>query len=780
MNEIKTVGVCGAGVMGAQLAALFAGAGLKVYLFDLDQESAEKGLQGARVAKPAAFYHRRFAKSVTPSNYDEHLDRLGECDWVIEAIAERLDWKRELYKKIEPRLKDGALLSSNTSGLSARELAEVLSPAARRRFLITHFFNPPRYMRLVELVPVAETEDDAISLATELIGRTLGKGIVHAKDTPNFIANRIGVYGMMLALELTREMRLTVEQVDAVTGPVMGRPKSATFRTADVVGLDTLAFVTQTAYEKCVDDESRDIFRIPPVLAGLLESKRLGSKSGAGFFKKDGKEILALDFESMDYRPRTKPRMDGIGVARRHTDLGKRLSALVYNPDRAGKLAWELVIGTLSYAARRLGEVSDSIVDIDRAIRWGFGWQMGPFETWDAIGVAKSVARMERESKAVPAVARQLLDSGRESFYFRNGRPTREAFDFSARQMLPVPAAAGTIFLDDRKAAGGEILRNWSASLVDLGDGVGCVELHSALQPEFNPVDGGILDILAGSLEEATKRGLEGLVISHEGVHFCAGANLALILELAKAKRFGLIEEVSRTFQSISQAIKYAPFPVVAAPFSVTLGGGFEMIACCDRVVPLAELYCGAVEVGVGLIPGAGGNLRLLTNLSERMPPRKIGPMAAAQKAFETIGFAKVSTSAHEAVELGYLRPDSPIVLSRDHLIARAKQEVLALAAGYTPPAPPELIPPGEGGRLAIEIAIENFVKAGTISEHDALVAKKLAWVLTGGDRGDGMQPVEEQYFLDLEREAFVSLAGEKKSQARMGHMLKTGKPLRN
>jgi 3-hydroxyacyl-CoA dehydrogenase len=780
MSEIKTVGVCGAGVMGAQLAALFAGAGLKVYLFDLDQELAEKGLEGARTAKPAAFYHRRFAKGVIPSNYKEHLDRFGECDWVIEAIAERLDWKRELYEKIEPRLKDGALLSSNTSGLSARELAEALSPAARRRFLITHFFNPPRYMRLVEIVPVAETEDDAISLATELIGRTLGKGIVHAKDTPNFIANRIGVYGMMLALELTREMRLTVEQVDAITGPVMGRPKSATFRTADVVGLDTLAFVTQTAYEKCVDDESRDIFRIPPVLAGLLESKRLGSKSGAGFFKKEGKEILALDFESMDYRPRTKPRMDGIGVARRHTDLGKRLSALVYNPDRAGKLAWELVIGTLSYAARRLGEVSDSIVDIDRAIRWGFGWQMGPFETWDALGVAKSVARMEGEGKAVPDVARSLLDSGRESFYRRNGRPTREVFDFAAKEMVPVPAAPETILLDDCKAAGGEILRNWSASLVDLGDGVGCVELHSALQPEFNPVDGGILDILAGSLEEATKRGLEGLVISHEGVHFCAGANLALILELAKAKRFGLIEEVSRTFQSLSQAIKYAPFPVVAAPFSVTLGGGFEMIACCDRVVPLAELYCGAVEVGVGLIPGAGGNLRLLTNLSERMPPRRVGPMAAVQKTFETIGFAKVSTSAHEAVELGYLRPDSRIVLSRDHLIASAKQEVLDLADGYAPPAPPELIPPGEGGRLAIEIAIENFVKAGTISEHDALVAKKLAWVLTAGDRGDGMQPVEEQYFLDLEREAFVSLAGEEKSQARMGHMLKTGKPLRN
>jgi len=505
MSEIKTVGVCGAGVMGAQLAAPFAGGGLKVYLFDLEQGLAEKGLAGALAAKPAAFYHRRFAKSVIPSNYDQHLERFGECDWVIEAIAERLDWKRDLYQKIAPHLEEGALLSSNTSGLSAHELGQALPAELRRRFLVTHFFNPPRYMRLVELVPLAETADEALARATELVGRTLGKGIVHAKDTPNFIANRIGVYGMMLALKLTNEMRLTVEQVDAITGPVMGRPKSATFRTADVVGLDTLAFVTETAHEKCTDDESRDIFRIPPVLAGLLESKRLGSKSGAGFFKKEGKEILALDFQSMDYRPLTKPRMDGIAVARRHTDLGKRLAALVYNPDRAGELAWELVIGTLSYAARRLGEVSDSIVDIDHAISWGFGWQKGPFETWDAIGVNKSVARMEREGKAVPKVVRDLLASGQDSFYCRNGQPTRQVFDLASKQMQPVPAAPGTIRLDDCKATGGEILRNWSASLVDLGDGVGCVEFHSALQPEFNPVDGGILDILAGSLVEATR-----------------------------------------------------------------------------------------------------------------------------------------------------------------------------------------------------------------------------------------------------------------------------------
>ncbi|MCP4204776.1 MAG: 3-hydroxyacyl-CoA dehydrogenase [bacterium] len=778
MAEIKTVGVCGSGVMGSQLAALFAGAGLDVFLFDLDQELAERGLEGAVKAKPAAFYHRRFAKKVIPSNYEEHLDRFGECDWVIEAIAERLDWKRDLYEKIRPYLKDSALLSSNTSGLAMRELAELLPADLRRRFLITHFFNPPRYMRLVEIVREVETDDRAVAAASELIGKTLGKGIVQAKDTPNFIANRIGIYGMMLGLKLTRDMRLSVEEVDAVTGPVMGRPKSATYRTADIVGLDTLAFVAQTAYEKCEGDEAREIFKTPPVLVQLLERKSLGQKSGEGFYKKEGKEILALDFETLEYRPKTKPRMDGIGVGRRFTDLGKKLEALVFNPDPAGKFAWELTIGTLSYAARRLGEVADDVTNIDRAMRWGFGWQQGPFEVWDAIGVERSVRRMEAENKPVPDLVERLLAGGHARFYDRNG--TQRYFDLASESMLPVPTAPDVVQLEDRKAHGGELLRNWSASLLDLGDGVGCVEFHSALQPDFNPVDGAILDMLASSLEAAQAKNLKGLVISHEGTHFCAGANLALILGLAKSKRFDLIEEVSRTFQKITQAIKYSPFPVVAAPFSVSLGGGFEVIAACDQIVALAELYCGAVEVGVGLIPGAGGNLRLLTHLSKRLPPRKMGPMAPVQKTFETIAFAKVSTSAHEAVELGYLREDCPIVLSRDHLIAMAKQEVLRLADGYRPPEPPELIPPGVGGRLAIQVVIDGFLKAGTISEHDALIAGKLAHVISGGERGNGIHPVEEQYFLDLEREVFVSLAGEPKSQQRMAHMLKKGKPLRN
>jgi 3-hydroxyacyl-CoA dehydrogenase len=780
MNEIKTVGVCGAGVMGSQLAALLAGAGCKVYLFDLAQELAEKGLAGALAARPPAFYLPRFARNVVPCHYDAHLERLAECDWVVEAIAERLDWKKDLYGRIAPLLGKGAVLSSNTSGISLAELTADLDEDLRRRFLITHFFNPPRYMRLVETVAERPLAEDVEREMSAFLGEVLGKGVVPAKDTPNFIANRIGIFGMMLALRLTRKMRLTVEQVDALTGPVMGRPKSATFRTADLVGLDTLAFVARTAYDKCEDDESRDLFALPDVLARLVQRKSLGQKTGEGFYKKAGREILSLDLDSLEYRPRQKSQMDGIGVARRFTDPGKKLSALVYNPDPAGEFAWELTVGALAYAARRVGEIADDVVAVDRAMKWGFGWQLGPFEAWDAIGVEKSVRRMEREGKEVPKLVRYLLEKGRTKFYGRDSEGWRTYFHTCSGELRPVPEPAGAVFLSDAKARGGEILRNWSASLVDVGDGVGCVEFHSALQPEFHPVDGAILDLVAGSLRAAAERGMRGLVISHEGANFCAGANLALILELARRGRFRELEAASRAFQDLTQAIRYAPFPVVAAPFSVCVGGGYELVAACDRVVALAELYCGAVEVGVGLIPGAGGNLRLLANLAERYPAEKHGPMPAVQKAFETIGYAKVSGSAHEAVEIGYLTADTPVVLSRDHLIAKAKAEVLRLAEGYRAPEPRQLRLPGAGGRLAISAAVDNLQKAGTISEHDALVGKKLAYVLTGGERAGGVDPVDEPYLLDLERETFVSLAGEPKSQERMAYMLKTGKPLRN
>ncbi len=777
--ENKTIGVCGAGVMGSQLAALFGSAGFKTYLFDLTPELAEKGLATALESRPPAFFHRRFATRVVPGSYDRDLDRFAECDWVIEAIAERLDWKQDLYTKVASRLKGDAVLSSNTSGLSLRELTRDLDEEVRRRFLITHFFNPPRYMHLLEMITGPDTDPEVARSMAAFLEQELGKGVVAARDTPNFIANRIGVYGMMLALELTRKMGLSVEQVDAVTGPVMGRPKSATYRTADLVGLDTLAFVARTAYEKCAGDESREMFRLPEVLERLIERGSLGQKAGEGFYRKQGKDILALDFRSLEYRPGTRPRMDGIGVARRYTDPGKKLHALVYNPDPAGEFAWELTLGTLAYAARRVGEIADDVLAVDRAMKWGFGWQLGPFEAWDAIGVEKSVRRMESEGKAVPELVKELLARG-ESRFYGSDAVGRSVFDPSRGAMRPLAAPPGMIVLAAEKARGMEILRNWSASLVDLGDGVGCIEFHSALQPDFNPLDGAMIDLIGESLEIGVKLGLKGLVISHDGAQFCAGANLAMILEAAKSGQFTLIEEASRALQQVTQAIRYAPFPVVAAPFNVCLGGGFEVVAPAARVIALAELYCGAVEVGVGLIPGAGGNLRLLTHLAERLPAARHGPMPAVQRAFEVIGFAKVSGSAHEAIELGYLREGTPIVMSRDHQIARAKREVLELAEGYESPELAQLVLPGEGGRLALFAAIEGFVKAGTISAHDALIGRKLAHVLTGGDHADGLRPVDEQVLLDLEREAFVSLAGEPRSQERMAHMLKTGKPLRN
>ncbi|MGB5173803.1 MAG: 3-hydroxyacyl-CoA dehydrogenase NAD-binding domain-containing protein, partial [Thermoanaerobaculia bacterium] len=547
--------------MGSQLAAFFASAGFDVLLFDLNQELSEKGIAGALKAKPAAFYHKRFAKKIKPCNYEEHLPLVAECDWVIEAIAERLDWKLDLYGKLQAHLKPEAILSSNTSGLPLASLVETMDESLKRRFLITHFFNPPRYMRLVELVPGVDTDPEIYAGMKTFLSEKLGKGVVEAKDTPNFIANRIGIYGMMLALKLTEEMRLSVEQVDAITGPVMGRPKSATYRTADLVGLDTLAFVAKTAYDQCPDDESRGSFSIPPLVAKMLDEGWLGQKSGQGFYKKEGKDIFALDFNTFEYNPKTKPRMDGIGVARRFTDLGKKLHALVYNPDAAGEFAWELTIGVLAYAANRVGEIADDIVEIDRAMRWGFGWEMGPFETWDAIGVEKSVRRMKHESKPIPAFVERLLASGATSFYERDDAGDPLFFDLDSKALQPQASEPGVIVLADERARGRELLRNWSASLIDLGDGVGCVEFHSALQPELNPIDGGILDILQQSLQVAQSEGMKGLVLSHQGTHFCAGANLALILELAKSKQFDVLDQVSKAFQDLGQFIKYAPFP---------------------------------------------------------------------------------------------------------------------------------------------------------------------------------------------------------------------------
>ena len=777
MKEIKKVAVLGAGVMGSQIAAHLANAGIPSMLFDLNQQLAEAGIQNALKLKPAPFYNPKDARLITPMNYEQHLEQLKEADWVVEAIAERLDWKQDLFRKIQPHLKPGTIVTSNTSGLLIEDMLQGMPDSFRRNFLVTHFFNPPRYMHLLEIIRGRDTTDEAVQTMVEFCENVLGKGIVYAKDTVNFIANRIGVFGMMLSMQLTREMQLRIEEVDKLTGPILGRPKSATYRTADVVGLDTLAHVATSSYQKGENDERRDVFQIPDYMKKMIENKLLGQKVRAGFYKKVDGEILSINSDTLEYEPQVKVRFVSLKNAKTYSTTGEKIRALAYSDDKAGKFVWELLSQTLIYAANRIPEISDDIVNIDRAMRWGFGWELGPFEIWDMLDPVRSVQRMKKEGKDVPGWVLEMLQTEHPSFY-RVQDKKLWYYSIPDKQHKPVPVNPKHI---QPKLQGVRVKKNWSASVYDIGDGVAFLDFHSVLKADMNPVDGSMLDMLGDMITWIPQQGFKGLIIGSQGPNFSAGANLQMILELSRAKNWKAIEQLSKTFQDITQQLRFAPFPVVTAPFNITLGGGFEISAASDRIVASAELYCGAVEVGVGLIPGAGGNLRVLMNFMTAMEKMRPGPFPPVQKAFETIGFAKVSTSAKEAVKLGYLKRSDAIVINPDFQVYQAKQAVLEIAQNYQPPQErDDLILPGMDGFLVLKDSLKNFVKQGKISEHDRLIGEKLAWVLCGGDKASFTRPVREQDILDLEREAFVSLCGEKLSQDRMEYMLKTGKPLRN
>ncbi|NIR63123.1 MAG: 3-hydroxyacyl-CoA dehydrogenase, partial [candidate division Zixibacteria bacterium] len=570
------------------------------------------------------------------------------------------------------------------------------------------------------------------------------------------------------------------EEVDALTGPAMGRPKSATFRTADLVGLDTLAHVAMTAYKKCEDDEAREVFKIPDFLNQMIESKWLGQKTKQGFYKKVDKEILSLNVDSFEYEPRKKVRFDGLRMAKRSHNTPDKIRALAYNPDKAGKFAWEILSNTLIYSANRIPEIADDIVNVDNALKWGFGWELGPFETWDALGVSHSVKRMKDEGKKVPAWVDEMVKNGKHQFY-QSGEGRQYFYDQSEKKHRPVPEKPKVIKLNLEKEKDRVLRKNWSASLIDLGDGILCAQFHSIAQPNWNPLDAAMFDILMEALEIIPADGYKGLIIANQAPNFSAGANLALILDLCEKQEWSHLERLSKTFQDVGQKLKYAPFPVVSAPFNMCLGGGFEVAAAANRMAVSAELYMGAVEVGVGLIPGGGGTLRVLSNFHNMLQKRRPGPFPPVQKAFETIAYAKVSTSAAAAIPMGYLTKHDRIVINPEHLIYEAKQVALKMTEDYQPPEPNnEMYLPGEGGRMAIEVTMDGLLKQGAISEHDFLIGKNLAYVLTGGDKASFTTPVDEQYLLDLEREVFISLCKEKKSQERMAHMLKTGKPLRN
>ena len=779
-HKIEKVAVLGAGVMGAQIAGHLANAGIPSFLFDINDELANKGIEALTSLKPAPLYKPKNAGLVTPCTYDNDIEKITEVDWILEAVVERLDIKEQVYKNLLPHITETAILTSNTSGIPLSDLTDSLPDDVKKRFMITHFFNPPRYMQLLELVRGEQTSDETYNTMIDFGESVLGKGIVHAKDTPNFIGNRIGVYGMMVTMNLAIDQSFTVEEVDKLTGPISGRPKSATFRTSDVVGLDTMRHVSKTTYEKVLDDEERNMFKIPDILNELVDSGRLGQKTKAGFYKKnENKSIYSVDFKTGEYSPMKKVRFDCFRIAKDRQKLDDKLKALCYGDDRGSKYFWEITAKTLIYSANRIPEISDDIVNIDNAMKWGFGWEKGPFESWDAIGVQKSVDRMKTEGKKVPSWVLDMLESGRDTFYTtKNGE--RTYWCPVGKHPVTIKPNPKVLNLAIYKTGDKTLKRDLSASVNDLGDGILNVEFHSILQPTLNPIDGSYIEMINVALDLIETGDYKAMVLGHQGANFCAGANLNLILKLCQHQMWDELNMAIKILQDTTQRIRFSKGPVVAAPFQLALGGGVELVQPAAHRVVAAETYMGLVEVGVGLIPGGGGNLRMILNAMDGGTGR-MGAFQKIQKTFETVGFAKVATSADEAKHLGYLKKDDTVVLNRDYLIQTAKDKAIELADGYEPPVyRDDLKLPGAGGRTAMSMALKGFKMQGKISEHDLKIGEKLAYVMTGGDKAGLTKTVDEQYILDIEREAFVSLSGEKLTQDRISFMLKKGKPLRN
>ena len=779
-KKIKKVAVLGAGVMGAQIAGHLGNAGIPSYLFDMNKELSEKGKSTLTSLKPKPLYKPKNVDLVTICTYDDDIEKISEVDWVIEVVVERLDIKETIYQKLLPHLKKKAILTSNTSGIPLHDLTKNLPDNVKERFMITHFFNPPRYMQLLELVRGKETTDETYETMMEFGESVLGKGIVHAKDTPNFIGNRIGVYGMMIAINLAQEHGLTVEEVDKLTGPISGRPKSATFRTADVVGLDTLKNVSLTTYDKAQEDEERDIFQIPAILESLIASDRLGQKTKAGFYKKnEDRSIHSVDLKTGEYSPMGQVRFDCFRIAKDRQRLSDKITALCFGDDRGSKYFWEITAKMFIYSANRVPEISDDILNIDNAMKWGFGWEAGPFETWDMLGIKKTIDRMKSEGKTVPQWVLDMLKSGRETFYqVDNG--IKSYWCPIEKSALNINNNSKVFNISIHKTGNNTIKRDLSASLNDMGDGVLNVEFHSILQPTLHPIDSSYIEMINLAIDMIEKGDYIAMVLGHQGANFCAGANLNLLLELSQNNQWEALDFAVKTLQDMTQRIRFSPGPVVAAPFQLTLGGGVELVQPAAHRIAAAETYMGLVEVGVGLIPGGGGNLRMILNAMEGGTGR-MGAFQKIQKTFETVGFAKIATSADEAKHLGYLKKDDTIILNRDYLIQAAKDKAIELAQSYTPPAyKDDLKLPGAGGRTAMAMALKGFKMQGKISDHDQKIGEKLAYVLTGGDKAGLTKSVDEQYLLDIEREAFVSLAGEQLTQDRIKYMLKKGKPLRN
>ncbi|MDP7040618.1 MAG: 3-hydroxyacyl-CoA dehydrogenase/enoyl-CoA hydratase family protein [Myxococcota bacterium] len=786
-QSIESVAVLGSGVMGSAIAAHFAGCGVRTLMLDMptdvpeDQRGhsamrnqvAQTGLAKALKMKPAIFYSPKTAKLIELGNFEDDIGRLSECDLVIEVIVERLDIKQSLYQKIAPHISKDAVLASNTSGLSLAELSSVLPETLADRFLVMHFFNPVRYMHLLEIVPGPKTKPEIIARAAEA-GRMLGKGIVIGKDTPNFVANRIGVYGIQKTIHTMMELGLTIEEVDKIAGKPMGRPKSAAFRTADIVGLDTFLHTSNTCYDKLPDDSERDVFAVPEWIKNLIESGRLGQKTGAGFYKKEGKNILVLDPETLEYRAQNKVVFESLNACKGKDDAAERLKTLVSADDKAATFAWKVTASTLAYTARHLLEITDDILNVDRAMRWGYNWEMGPFEAWDAMGVEESVERMKKDGYELPSWVDTMLASGRKSFYEHGQETTYWDVQSQSAKVIAKDAEHLPLF-QIKQEANNVVDDNLGASLVDLGDGCLCLEVHT----KMNTIDNDVTDMMNKAVDEAEKN-FEALVIGNDGQHFGAGANLLYVFMSAQQKDWTQIEYAVETFQSVNQRLKYAKVPVVAAPFQYAFGGACEISMSCDAIQAHAETYIGLVEVGVGLVPAGAGCLRMVERWTNDIDQASADPLPFLAKALETIALAKVGTGAEDARRYRYLLPEDGITLNREHLLSQAKWRALGLArAGYRAPLPQSIKAAGLDVAQTMVANIKGMHEAGYASEHDARIGIKIAHILCGGDVATGT-PRSEQDYLDLEKEGFVSLCGEEKTQARMQSILMSNKPLRN
>ncbi|MCZ6675716.1 MAG: 3-hydroxyacyl-CoA dehydrogenase/enoyl-CoA hydratase family protein [Candidatus Poribacteria bacterium] len=800
-RKIRKVAVVGAGTMGSQIAAHIANVGIPCDLLDilpteltteerannltLDSpavrnriaQSALDRMKSAKTRSP--FYLPDAAQPIRVGNLNDHAAWLADADWVIEAVVENLNVKKQVHARIDLHRKRGTLVTSNTSGISIRSIAEDLPEDYQECFMGTHFFNPPRYMYLLEIIPTDKTRPELVEFIVDFGERVLGKGIVRCKDTPNFIANRVGAFAIMHAIHLMLEAGLTIDEVDAITGPPLGRPRSATFRLGDLIGIDILVDVANNLYECVPDDEQRGLFRIPDFVSRMVEKNWLGDKTGQGFYHKRpgerGSEIWTLDYNSLEYIPRAQIEFDSLDAVKRIPDAGQRIKQLVNSGDRAGEFAWKCISNVMIYAASRIPEISEDLVSIDNVMKWGFNWEIGVFEMWDAIGVPESVERMRSEGHAIPPLVTNLLNAGQRSFYNRAGG-ARAYFDLGTSDYREIESRPEVILLSDSKANGKVVKSNADASLIDIGDGVACLEFHG----KMNTIDLPTIEMMVEALDEV-KQNFEGLVIGNHAVNFSVGANLVLMLQRARNKDWDALGRMGRAFQDADMALRLSPKPVVAAPAGMAFGGGCEITLGADRVCAAAETYIGLVELRVGLIPGAGGTKEMAIRCLEGVPLDAGGdPFPHVKRAFETIAYSKVSESGAHAKTLGYLRDADKISINHAHHLYDAKQMVLSMAAdGYQQPQPRMPFVLGEAGLAQFKLEIHLMRRAAYISDHDVKVVNQLAYVLCGG-KLSAPQFVSEQYLLDLEREAFLSLCGEEKTQQRIEYTLKTGRPLRN